>query len=166
MKERGTPFKGFLFAGLMKTERGFLALEFNTRMGDPETQSLLPRLRDDIVPLLLAAAKGELKDFTLSPSISHAIHVVLSADGYPGTNGQKIRSGDVITVKNLNPHTFFFTAGVSEDNGRLITNGGRICGLTVVGNTLSEARLKVYQELAKVQFTGAHYRRDIGAKFV
>lgn len=166
MNEMGRPFKGFLFAGLMKTDKGFLALEFNTRMGDPETQSLLPRISDDIVPLLLAAAQNNLKDFSLRPSISHAIHVVLSAEGYPGTNGQKIKSGDPISVKNLNPNTFFFTAGVSEENGRLLTSGGRICGLTVVANTLSEARTKVYQELPKIQFYGAHYRKDIGAKYI
>ncbi len=143
-----------------------MTLEFNTRMGDPETQSLLPRIDEDLVPLLLAAADNKLGDFKLRPSIGHAIHVVLSAEGYPGTDGQKIQAGDALSVKNLSPQTFFFTAGVREDNGRLLTSGGRVCGVTAVGNTLSEARSKVYSEILKVQFRGSHYRKDIGAGFV
>jgi phosphoribosylamine--glycine ligase len=166
MKKRGTPFKGFLFAGLMKTENGYLALEFNTRMGDPETQSLLPRLTDDIVPFLLAAAKTELYACRLTPSTKHAIHVVMSAEGYPGTSGQKIRSGDEITVGNLQESSIFFPAGVTETNGKLVTSGGRICGLTVVGNSLKEVHQSVYQEIELIKFAGAHYRKDIGKRFL
>jgi phosphoribosylamine--glycine ligase len=166
MKKRGTPFKGFLFAGLMKTDKGFLALEFNTRMGDPETQSLLPRLKDDLVPFLMAAAKGELYASRLTPSTQHAIHVVLSAEGYPGTLGQKIRFGDEITVGQLQESSIFFPAGVEEENGKLFTAGGRICGLTVVGDSLKEIQHKIYQEIDQIKFAGAHYRKDIGKRFL
>lgn len=166
MKNRGTPFKGFLFAGLMKTEKGFLALEFNTRMGDPETQSLIPRLNDDIVPFLKAAATQELYACRLTPSTIHAIHVVMSAEGYPGTSGQKIRKGDEITVGELQSTSIFFPAGVSEQEGKLLTSGGRICGLTVLGSSLKEVQQKVYQEINQIQFAGAHYRKDIGNKFL
>lgn len=166
MNEKGIPFKGFLFAGLMKTEKGLKALEFNTRMGDPETQSLIPRLNQDIVPLLMAAAKGELNQTEMKPSMGHAIHVVMAAEGYPGTNGQKIRSKDWITVNNLKSETLFFTAGVGSENNQLITSGGRICGLTVIAPSLKEAHKQVYEEVKKVTFMGAHYRRDIGAKFL
>lgn len=166
MKENGTPFKGFLFAGLMKTQTGFYALEFNTRMGDPETQSLIPRIQEDLVPLLIAAATGKLSEHTIQNSSQVAIHVVMSAKGYPGTNGEKIQTGDVVTHQDLDKNTLFFSAGVSEFQGKLKTSGGRICGLTVLGESLSEVRAKVYQELPKVNFNGAHYRRDIGARFL
>lgn len=166
MKENGTPFKGFLFAGLMKTDNGFYALEFNTRMGDPETQSLIPRIKEDIVPLLKAAAEHKLHDHSIKPNPTYAIHLVMSAEGYPGTNGQRIKSGDEIITLGLNPDTLFFTAGVSYSEGKLTTSGGRICGLTVTGKSLSEIRSKIYEEAKKVQFSGMHYRRDIGARFL
>lgn len=166
MKERGTPFKGFLFAGLMKTSKGLMALEFNTRMGDPETQSLLPRLDDDLVPLLLAAANCELQKCSLSFSSKHAIHIVVSADGYPGTNGQIIRSGDPITIEKLSPQAIFFPAGVSENKSQLLTSGGRICGLTVIADSLSEAHHLAYNEIQKINFTGMHYRKDIGTRYL
>ena len=166
MKERGTPFKGFLFAGLMKTDEGLKALEFNTRLGDPETQSLLPRLSDDLVPLLIAAASGKLKEYKLSPSNKCAIHVVLAARGYPGTNGQKIESNREINVPFLGEGCLFFTAGVTQKGERLFTSGGRVCGVTVVGSDLSTVRKKVYQEIKKIQFEGAQYRSDIGEKFL
>jgi phosphoribosylamine--glycine ligase len=166
MKKRGTPFKGFLFAGLMKTDQGFLALEFNTRMGDPETQSLIPRLEDDLVPFLMAAATEEIYACRLTPSTQHAIHVVMSAEGYPGTNGQKIRTGDEIIVGELQASSIFFPAAVSEENGKLLTSGGRICGITVVGKSLKEVQQKVYQEIEQIKFVGAHYRKDIGKRFL
>jgi phosphoribosylamine--glycine ligase len=166
MHERGTPFKGFLFAGLMKTKSGLKALEFNARMGDPETQSLIPRLDQDIVLLFLAAAMGELTNLKMKPLKGHAIHIVMAASGYPGTNGQKIRGQDEITVGSLTPESLFFTAGVAEKENALMTSGGRICGLTVVAASLKEAHKIAYQEIKKVTFTGAHYRQDIGAKFL
>lgn len=166
MKANGTPFKGFLFAGLMKTDKGFYALEFNTRMGDPETQSLIPRIKDDLVPLLMAAATKSLNEFTLTPINEVAVHLVMSAKGYPGTNGEKIQTGDEIKVNDLSQGTLFFTAGVTSEEGKLKTSGGRICGLTVITNDLKTASEKVYQEAKKVQFNGAHYRRDIGRRFL
>lgn len=166
MKINGTPFKGFLFAGLMKTEKGFYALEFNTRMGDPETQSLIPRLKDDLVPLLMAAATKSLNEVSLTPNREVAVHLVMSAKGYPGTNGDKIQTGDEIRVQNLSHESLFFTAGVSSEEGKLKTAGGRICGLTVMANDLQTAIEKVYQEVNKVQFNGVHFRRDIGRRFL
>ena len=166
MHERGTPFKGFLFAGLMKTATGLKALEFNARMGDPETQSLIPRLDQDIVLLFLAAAMGELNTVKMNPLKGHAIHIVMAAKGYPGTNGEKIQNLDPISVGALNPETLFFTAGVAKKDNSLVTCGGRICGLTVVGATLKEAHKTAYHEIKKVTFAGSHYREDIGAKFL
>jgi phosphoribosylamine--glycine ligase len=165
MKKRGAPFKGFLFAGLMKTKDGIFALEFNTRMGDPETQSLFPRITDDLIPLFLKAAQGELRGEKVS-SHGTAVHVVLSADGYPGVQGRSIRKGDEIQTGDLRPNSFLFPAGVSEREGMLVTSGGRVMGLTVLGENLREVVSTAYKEVEKVRFTGAHYRRDIGKKFL
>ena len=166
MAKRRTPFKGFLFAGLMKTENGFYALEFNTRLGDPETQSLLPRLKDDLVPFLVAAATGKLHECRVTASTAHAIHVVMSAQGYPGTNGHKIKSGDEISIGQLQESSLFFAAGVEEVNGKLFTKGGRVCGLTVLGNSLKEVQQQVYREIDQIKFNGVHFRKDIGRNFL
>lgn len=165
MKIRGIPFKGFLFVGLMKTKKGFYALEFNVRMGDPETQSLFPCIESDLVPHFLKAAQGSLKESSIERK-GNAVHVVLSAEGYPGVQGQLIKKGDAVKVESLSQDAFFFPAGVAEKDGVLLTNGGRICGITVVGESLKNIIPKVYSEINKVQFKGAHYRRDIGKKFV
>jgi phosphoribosylamine---glycine ligase len=167
MKERGTPFKGFLFAGLIKTTEGFQALEFNTRMGDPETQSLMPLIDEDIVPHFLAAARGELNDKKEIKKLPlKSLHIVLSADGYPGINGQKIRSGDALTMGELTGHSLVFTSGVSEQQGELITSGGRVCGLTVLAQDMMECRQLAYGEIKKIKFSGKHYRSDIGEKYL
>lgn len=166
MKERGIPFKGFLFAGLMKTAQGLKALEFNTRLGDPETQSLLPRMTEDLVPLLIKAATGNLKNQKIKSSGLWAIHVVLSAKGYPGTNGEKIESGNLIQSSFLKEGAILFTAGVAEKEGQLVTSGGRVCGLTVVGEDLQSVRKLAYEEIHKIKFEGAHFRKDIGARFL
>ncbi|MFZ4712160.1 MAG: phosphoribosylamine--glycine ligase [Bacteriovoracaceae bacterium] len=166
MKERGTLYKGFLFVGLMKTEDGLKALEFNTRLGDPETQSLIPRITQDLVPLLMAAATKGLHECSLQLSKQYALHIVLAAQGYPGTHGQKIRQGDLITLDRLNEGNLFFPASVIENESCLLTNGGRVCGLTVLASQLEEARDVAYQEISKIHFTGAHFRRDIGVKFL
>jgi phosphoribosylamine--glycine ligase len=165
MKQRGIPFKGFLFAGLMKTKKGFFALEFNTRLGDPETQSLLPRMTEDFLPMLLKASQGQLLNLNLLSS-SVAIHVVFSASGYPEVNGNEVRKGDALKIKPLSKETLFFTAAVTSKGNQLVSNGGRVCGLTVVGEDLRDVHEKIYQEALKINFDGVHYRKDIGKNFL
>jgi phosphoribosylamine--glycine ligase len=165
MNEKGIPFKGFLFAGLMKTPQGFIALEFNTRLGDPETQSLLPRITSDLMPLLCKAADGNLQGTTIKTE-KVAIHVVYSAKGYPGVNGEVIQKADVITLGQLQPGTYFFPAAVTKTDKGLITSGGRICGLTVLGNDLASVHTQIYQETSQLKFSGCHFRKDIGKKFL
>jgi phosphoribosylamine--glycine ligase len=165
MNEKGIPFKGFLFAGLMKTTEGFLALEFNTRLGDPETQSLLPRITSDLVPLLCKAADGNLKGTTVNTE-KVAMHVVYSAVGYPGVKGQPIQKGDLITLKELSPGTYFFPAAVIKTDKGLVSSGGRICGLTVLGDDPASVHTQLYQETSKLNFSGCHFRKDIGKKFL
>lgn len=171
MKKRNTPFSGILFAGLMKTFSGWKVLEFNVRFGDPETQVLLPLMDEDLLPWFKAAVKGELKKLQtelgrISPIKKNmkGVHVVMAAHGYPGTEGEKVRSGDVITVNsafNLTPYDFLFMAGVEKTDGILKTKGGRVLGLTSLAETYTYARIQAYEHLSLIQFDGAQFRTDI-----
>ena len=165
------PFSGILFAGLMKTAQGWSVLEFNVRFGDPETQVLLPLLNEDITPWLLASAQGSLKELQedlgrLSPLKKNmkGVHVVMAAHGYPGTEGQKVRSGDVIELShsfNLSPYDFLFMAGVETKEGTLKTKGGRVLGLTSLAETYTYARARAYDYVEQIKFDGSQYRNDI-----
>lgn len=171
MKKAGTPFSGILFAGLMKTMNGWRVLEFNVRFGDPETQVLLPLLDEDLMPWLVASAKGEIKKLQtelgrLSPikKDMKGVHVVMAAHGYPGTEGEKVRSGDAIHLSptfNLTAYDFLFMAGVEKTNGQLKTKGGRVLGITSLAETYTYARIQAYEYLSQIEFAGAQYRTDI-----
>ena len=163
MKKRGMPFVGVLFAGLMKTSNGYKTLEFNVRFGDPETQALMTLIEDDIVPLFLACAEGVLHNTLIEMAPEKAIHVVMAAHGYPGTEGVAVRSGDEITLPIELKSKIFF-AGVDRKDGHLLTAGGRVLGLTALANTYEEARAKAYSDVARIKFDGAQYRTDIGAQ--
>lgn len=162
MKKRGTPFSGVLFAGLIKTPQGYKTLEFNVRFGDPETQALMTLIDEDIVPWFLSCAQGELLYKTIKMKREKAIHVVMAAHGYPGTEGVAIRCGDQVFLPNaFEGHLFF--AGVDRKDDLLVTSGGRVLGLTCRANSYPEARKKVYTQISKIKFEGAQYRTDIGA---
>ena len=172
MNKNGSPFKGILFAGLMKTEAGWKVLEFNVRFGDPETQVILPLLGEDLLPWLLASAKGEIKKLQtrlsrVSPMRKSmtGVHVVMAAHGYPGTEGTKVRSGDAIHFLNsfkLDQNDFLFFAGVEKTDGLLKTKGGRVLGITSLAENFVEARKSAYEQISNVVFSGAQYRTDIG----
>lgn len=172
MKKLGTPFKGILFAGLMKTASGWKVIEFNVRFGDPETQALMPLINEDFVPWLISAAKGELaktknelnRNKILMKPLK-AVHVVMAAHGYPGTEGEKIRSGDIIqfdTQLELNEQNYLYFAGVASDKDHYVTKGGRVLGITSLAETYSMARKEAYEQIHKIKFKGAQYRADIG----
>lgn len=173
MLQRDCSFSGILFAGLMKTNTGWKVLEFNTRLGDPETQVLLPLMDEDIVPWLLASARGEIKKLQMelgrkSPLTKSmkAVHVVMAAHGYPGTEGVKVPSGDVININpafNLSPYDFLFMAGVEKKNGELKTSGGRVLGMTSMAETYTYARARAYEYISQIHFEGAQFRTDIGS---
>jgi phosphoribosylamine--glycine ligase len=167
MKQRGTPFKGILFAGLMIEDDTVQVIEFNTRFGDPETQILLPLLESDLVELFLAAAQGKLAD-AKTPQFSNktAVHVVMVSEGYPKTFGTGMRLGEEITFPDTlltgeNPRLFF--AGVKKQDGKWLNNGGRVLGVTALGDSLEAARTLAYQAASTIHFKGAHWRKDIGA---
>jgi phosphoribosylamine--glycine ligase len=163
MAKDGTPFKGILYAGLMITPSGIKVLEYNCRLGDPETQPILMRMENDLAKLLLAATEGRLGGVTLKWSDKVALCVVMTAEGYPAN----YRKGDLI--KGLDDvakaeDTVVFHAGTTAKNGDVTTSGGRILGVTGLGSDVAEAIKITYNIVEKISWDGAYYRRDIGAK--
>lgn len=166
MKKNKIPFSGILFAGLMKTKNGWSVLEFNVRLGDPETQVLLPLIAEDLYPYFLAAAGGTFKHIN-SPKKKNlvGVHVVMAAFGYPGTEGVAVRSKDIITIDTdfrAGKNDYLFFAGVAKESGELKTSGGRILGVTTLAEDYSQARTRAYELISKIHFEGAQYRTDIG----
>jgi phosphoribosylamine--glycine ligase len=160
MRAEGEPFTGFLYAGLMMTPRGPKVLEFNARLGDPETQVLMYRMQSDFVEPLFAAAHGTLGGVELEWSPDPSVCVVLAAAGYPGS----VRTGDAITGLDSLQNATVFHAGTKLADNVLTTSGGRVLGVTSRGATLEVAIRITYQEVANVHFAGMHYRKDIGQK--
>ena len=159
----GIDFHGILYPGLMLTPQGPKVLEFNARFGDPETQVYLPRLENDLVELLEASVSGTLDRHELKWSPTVAVCVVMASGGYPGAYSKgKIISG--LTQAAELPHTKVFHAGTQFAGDRIVTNGGRVLGVTAWASDLYRAREAAYAAVEKIQFDGAHYRRDIGAQ--
>lgn len=163
MAKRGTPFSGFLYAGLMLGADGEInCLEFNARLGDPETQVIMRRMKSDFVPLLysLARGSGEVSEFEWNSDT--AVCVVQAAAGYPG----EVRKGDLISgveAANVREGVVVFHAGTAINSaGELITAGGRVLNVTAIGGTLEEARARAYEACTVVSFPGRQFRSDIG----
>ncbi len=161
LAERGTPFVGVLFAGLMLTEAGPKVLEFNCRFGDPETQSLLPRLEGDFAGALRAAAGGDVSGIELSASSEAAVTVVLAAGDYPAGSDRGSPIEGVEAAEALG--ALVFHAGTARHGERLVTNGGRILNVTATGPTVAAARERAYAAADLVRFPGVRARRDIAA---
>src|SRR5438128_1595334 len=158
---RGAPFVGVLFAGVMLTDDGPRVLEFNCRFGDPETQSLLPRLDGDLLGALAAAASGHLSDTKLTVAEKAAVTVVLAAGDYPagGDVGSPIEGIERAEASGA----LVFHAGTALKGDRLVTNGGRILSVTATGDTAAEARERAYAACKQISFPGMRYRQDIAA---
>jgi len=159
LRRRGIIYKGVLYAGLMITKDRPKVLEYNCRFGDPEVQAVLPRLENDIVDVMESVVEDRLADMELSWSKEHAICVVAASGGYPGDyeKGKPIRGLEAASREAL-----IFHAGTAEKNGRIVTSGGRVLGVTTLAPTLAEAQHRAYSALAKIHFDGMYYRRDIG----
>jgi phosphoribosylamine--glycine ligase len=160
MRAEGTPFTGFLYAGLMMTAHGPKVIEFNARLGDPETQALMHRMASDFVEPLFAAAHESLDETPLDWKADPSVCVVLAAAGYPGS----VRTGDPITGLDQIHEATVFHAGTKMDANVLVTSGGRVLGVTASGPTLNLAMSNTYAQARKIHFDGMHYRNDIGAK--
>ncbi|MGO9097221.1 MAG: phosphoribosylamine--glycine ligase [Bryobacteraceae bacterium] len=162
MRAEGCPFTGFLYAGLMMTEAGPKVLEFNVRLGDPETQALLHRLDCDFAEVLLEAARGDLAGASLAWRPEPSVCVVLAAAGYPGTPRRRDRITGIDQAEAAGAAVFH--AGTRSGQGGVETAGGRVLGVTASGPDLAGAIERTYQAVSRIHFDGMHYRTDIGRK--
>ena len=161
MKAEGKPYKGVLYAGLMITEQGPKVVEFNCRFGDPESQVVLPLLQSDLVEAMQAVSEGRLGEISVQNAADAAVCVVLASGGYPGS----YEKGKVISgLAQLKPmeDVIAFHAGTAEQQGKIITNGGRVLGITALGRNVKAAIERAYEAVGQIHFEGMHYRRDIG----
>ncbi|MDR3242711.1 MAG: phosphoribosylamine--glycine ligase [Clostridiales Family XIII bacterium] len=163
-KKDGLDFRGVLFVGLMLTKEGPKVVEFNNRFGDPETQAVLPRLKTDILDIMLAVAENRLAGQKIEWDKRNSVCVVLASDGYPGAyeTGERISGLDAVDGDIL-----LFHAGTRFENGspggtQILTDGGRVLGLTAVAGSPEEARRRAYENVMKISFKGMRYRKDIG----
>lgn len=163
LESMGHPFVGVLYAGLMMTAHGPMVLEYNVRFGDPECQPLMVRLESDLVPLLLACCRGELDPSSLRFTRRSSCCVVLASQGYPGPYRKGLPISGLEAAERL-PHTVVFHAGTAEHNGHIVTNGGRVLGVTALGDTLAQAQAQAYAAARQIHFEGCFFRNDIGAK--
>jgi phosphoribosylamine--glycine ligase len=154
-------YKGILYGGLMITEDGPKVIEFNARLGDPEAQVVLPRLKTDLVDIMLAVIDGDLGRINVELSEEACIGVVMASGGYPG----RYQTGFPISgLDDVDKEITVFHAGTRiSPGGEVLTNGGRVLAVTAMGETLAEAREKVYANISRIHFKGCHYREDIGS---
>jgi len=165
MALEGRAYKGILYAGLMIIREEPKVLEFNVRFGDPETQPILMRMESDIVPLFLAAIEGRLDSQKIKWRKDASVCVVMASAGYPYSypKGEKIEGVDKLRNSR---NTVVFHAGTKKVDNKLVTNGGRVLGVTSLGNTVSEAIKNSYRAVSKISWENVYYRRDIGKKGV
>lgn len=162
MAKEGRYYKGILYAGLMLTKSGPKVLEFNARFGDPETQPIMMRIKNDIVPIFEACIDGTLATQTLQWKQEPTVCVVMASKGYPGS----YEKGKEISGLNstINQQTVVFHAGTKLNNGKVLTNGGRVLGVTALGSDINAAIKNAYSVVEKIKWDGIHYRKDIGNK--
>jgi len=164
MAKEGAPYKGVLYTGLIMTQQGPRVLEFNARFGDPETQVILPRLKSDLVEIMLAVLEGGLDHAKIEWSGDACVGVVMASGGYPGS----YRTDLPISISDkLDKDINIFYAGATERaGGKIVTSGGRVLTVTATGRSMKEAREKVYHNIPYINFEGCHFRRDIAAREV
>jgi phosphoribosylamine--glycine ligase len=176
LNEEKINYNGFLFAGLMKTNTGIKVIEFNARMGDPETQTLFPLFAEDLLPWLMASATNKMKFIREEKKANNiqltnkkSVHVVMASKGYPGVDGQIIETGDLIEISNEhmndlnrdNDINIYFAGVRSNEENVLVTGGGRILGVTAIAESYLKAREKAYGFVKKIKIKNVHYRSDI-----
>jgi len=164
LAKEGIDYRGVLYAGIMLTKEGPQALEFNVRFGDPETQAILPRLKSDLVEVLLATSVGKLSKIgALDWDKRACVCVVCAAAGYPGNYSQDKEISGLDSAAKL-ADVVVFHAGTKKIGDKILTSGGRVLGVTGLGNTIKDAIDTAYQAVDKIKFEGMHYRKDIGEK--
>ena len=159
----GRTFRGLLFPGLMVTNKGLRVLEFNCRFGDPETQAILPRLKGDLLHLLIATIEGQLDDVSIEFDSRTAVTVILASRGYPGKYQTGKRIEGLEGAARL-PEVRIFQAGTKRQNGKIVTSGGRVLAVTGLGGSTNEARKRAYAAIEQIHFEGCHFRHDIALR--
>lgn len=160
MNCEGRPFKGVLYFGLMITKKGAKVLEYNARFGDPETQVVLPRLKTDLYEIFDAIIDGRLSDVDIQWTDDACVCVILASGGYP----ESYKKGIPIAIGKLPEDIVLYHAGTAFKDGKLVTSGGRVIGVTAKGKDIEEARKKAYDAIKNIHFDGMFYRHDIGIK--
>ena len=160
--QEGIDYKGFIFVGVMNVGGNPFVIEYNARMGDPETQAVMPRIKSDFVELLVASAKGDLKNKKIEIDDHHSVTVALVSGGYPG----EYKTGKSILGLEKEVGALIFHAGTKKLNDNVLTDGGRVLAITGKGSSLEEAREQVYQTAAQVHWEGLYYRKDIGQDLI
>ena len=163
LTRNGRTFRGLLFPGLMITNNGLHVLEFNCRFGDPETQAILPRLKSDLLSLLMATIEGGLEDVPIEFDSRTAVTVILASGGYPGKYDTGKQIEGLEDAARL-PEVRIFQAGTKRQDGKIVTSGGRVLAITALGNSVTEARERAYLAIRQVHFDGCHFRRDIALR--
>ena len=158
LQKENIDYKGFIFVGLMNVQEEPYVIEYNARMGDPETEAVLPRIKSDLVELLVAAGKGELKGKQIEIDSDYAVTVVAVSGGYP----EAYVKGKEISGLNKATRASVFHAGTKETNGKILTDGGRVLAITGTGKTLEIARAAAYEAISGLSWEGLYFRRDIG----
>ncbi|MCD6570160.1 MAG: phosphoribosylamine--glycine ligase [Deltaproteobacteria bacterium] len=165
LRKRGIIYRGFIYAGLMITGKTPYVLEFNVRMGDPEAQPLLMRLKDDIVPIMVeVAGGGSIKNMSFKWDSSPSVCVVMASKGYPG-HYEKGKTISGIDAAERIQGVKVFHAGTKRHSDSIVTSGGRVLGVTALGRDIKDAIEKAYKAASRISFDGAFYRKDIGKKF-
>ena len=165
MASEGRPYKGVLYAGLMIDKDQIKVLEFNARFGDPEAQPLLMRMKNDIVPIMEATIEGTLDKCKLEIDDRAAVCVVMASKGYPGSYKKGMPISGLKDVKRMKD-VVVFHAGTADDNGDVVTAGGRVLGVTAMGDTIADAKARAYEAVGKINFDGAYCRSDIADKAI
>ncbi|MFH1856183.1 MAG: phosphoribosylamine--glycine ligase [Candidatus Omnitrophota bacterium] len=165
MRKKGIPYKGILYAGIMITSQGPKTLEFNVRFGDPETQAILPRMKSDLVDLILASSDGNLGGKEIEWENKSCVCVVMAAKGYPGSY-EKGREITGIKEAEKLKDVFVFHAGTKNEKGKIITSGGRVMGVSALGENTKSAIARAYEGVSKIKFDGMYFRKDIGFKAI
>jgi phosphoribosylamine--glycine ligase len=160
LKSEGIVFKGVIYFGLMLTEDGLKVIEYNARFGDPEAQVVLPRLKTDLFDIMNACVDGNLKKIKIEWEKNACVCVVLASGGYPG----EFEKGLPISVGKLDDEIILFHAGTLKSGRNLLTNGGRVFGITAAGKNIEAARSAAYRNVEKIKFDKMQYRKDIGIK--
>ncbi len=161
MAKEGMPFVGVLYTGLILTEKGPKVLEYNCRFGDPETQAVLPRLKTDLIEIMEDAIDCRLDSRKIEWAEEKAVCIIMASKGYPGAYEKGIQITGLQSVEG-EKNIIVFHSGTSEKGGKFYTAGGRVLGVTSLGNTMEEARQKAYAAVNKIHFDGMQYRKDIG----